>query len=617
MCLKNLSLVLLFSLSLFALPVAAQPATARTTQSDELPKEIREKIVALLKTTAKDAAALTLPENRLMFLINTADLLWEHDDQGAREVFQNGMSDIRMMIAANAQKNAALALDEMEVFDSFLTGDGSATDAASIGNLREMLILALAKHDPETAHRFLLETRPVFQKTEKNQPVPEYLASAKGMFTTEERDNALEINLANLIAKSDPQRALEIALKKLSGGISNDLSNLTVKLYLKDQERGAKLANEILKKLKTTKIESDHTARSVALDLFKNAANALKAGEKKPDFAKNPLLAESGLRELAELIAKAGLLANPESDYEFQGSLDLLTKYAPVSAAQLKRKIEAPKVAAVKETGEDKDPPVETAASKYIERARKEEETMEALKKGVGSPDAKFSLEETRQSLAKIKNRTQRMTMMSQIASTLAERGEKDAAKELLTEAKKMVNAQPKFWAHYAENLVVAQAYTRIDPAISFEMLENMIFHLDDTISGGVKVAEFIAGETVMRDNELRLSGIPGMGSMNILGGFGGRGGMDIASSFDKDIQLLARADFDRTAALTNKFSRPEIRLIAQMLIIGSLLPREEQNEMYIPATIDADDETTPQLPPVPAPVSVPRRVEITTRPNR
>jgi hypothetical protein len=53
------------------------------------------------------------------------------------------------------------------------------------------------------------------------------------------------------------------------------------------------------------------------------------------------------------------------------------------------------------------------------------------------------------------------------------------------------------------------------------------------------------------------------------------------------------------------------------MLIIGSLLPREEQNEMYIPATIDADDETTPQLPPVPAPVSVPGRVEIITRPNR
>jgi hypothetical protein len=230
--------------------------------------------------------------------------------------------------------------------------------------------------------------------------------------------------------------------------------------------------------------------------------------------------------------------------------------------------------------------------SKYLERAKKEEETFNELQKSVESTKGEFSVEQTRQTLGKIKNRTQRLTAMSQIAITLAENGKTDEAKEMINDARKMLIAPPKFWAHYIEHLMVARALASIDPKQSLAMLENLVFQIDDTIGGMSKVAEFIAGETAIKENELRLSGIPGMVGVNIFSQVGrGGGAQDFITGFEKDIVKLAKADFDRTAALADKFSRPEIRLMARMILINSLLPSNENPEMLDFSSIEVGED--------------------------
>ena len=212
------------------------------------------------------------------------------------------------------------------------------------------------------------------------------------------------------------------------------------------------------------------------------------------------------------------------------------------------------------------------------------------MQKSVESAKGEFSLQGARTALSLIKNRTARLTAMSQIAITFADNGKIEEAKELIAEARKTLAPQPKFWAHYVEHLVVARALASVEPKQSLEIIENLIYQIDEMLGGVTKIAEFIAGETAVKENELRLSGVPGMIGGSLLSQMGrGGGARDFTTGFEKDILKLAKADFDRTAALADKFSRPEIRLMARMILINSFLPPKD-TENSAPEAIEADE---------------------------
>jgi hypothetical protein len=47
----------------------------------------------------------------------------------------------------------------------------------------------------------------------------------------------------------------------------------------------------------------------------------------------------------------------------------------------------------------------------------------------------------------------------------------------------------------------------------------------------------------------------------------------------DSTIQLLAKADFTKTKNLTNRFDRPEVRVLAKMMVIRAILgPGQKAN---------------------------------------
>lgn len=592
------SFLTLFFVCLCCVVIAAQQNVAKPKAAEALSPELKEQAVALLRRTARDAGSLNLPENRLTFLLATADMLWEHDEKAAREAFQNAKNDVRELIALHVQKMASLAPDDEPNYEmSFLSGDGSMEDTRSIGSVRENLILALGKHDADAAYQFMIETRPVFApKNGKNTESHEYALAMRGQFTDEHRENNLETRLANIVAANDPTKAFEIAKKRLAVGLFDNAPGVAVKLYLKNKETGAQFASDVFRKVKVAKLDSDYLARSVAFGLLTNGANALKKAEKDAEFAKKPLLLEADLRELAESLARAGLAMKGES-YEFSqftSSLDVMEKYAPGSARQLRAKIEPPKKEAVK-TGEDDG---ENEYRKYAEREKKNRETIEAAEKSLKADEKDFSVKQSKELLGKIKNRTQRIAMTAQLAASLAERGQKEAAAELLKEVREQIPSVPKFWGHYVEHIFVARAYAAVDPIQSFEMLENLISQFDDTLGGLVKFGEFIAGESAVKQSELRLSGMPGMMGMGMIGRVGGSGrsgsAADFASGFEKDIIALAKADFVRMTGLADKFSRPEISLIAKMIIVTSLLPMKDDAEIY--PSIESGESDAPPV---------------------
>lgn len=587
----------------FALTSSAQQATApkpTPVGAEQLPAEIKEKAINFLRTTAKDAATLNLPENRLAFLIATADLLWEYDEKAARDAFKAAESDVRQMITAQMQKEALAAATEDSDFaflNAFETGDGSAMDVQSIINLREQLVLAIGKHDGDAAYRFLMETRHPTPAADKDgKPKSNRYGGGTQLPTADDyRESSLETRLARVVAQNDPQKALEIGLKRLGVGLSEDLLSFTVRLYFKDKKRGAQLAQEIAKKTRTVNLATDYKARRLAVSLLKNGANSIERGAKDKEIEKTPFLSESDVRELANSLGhlQLAMAEGKVSSRNFEFSqiseiLPILEKYSPSNAAQLKAKLVERKTVEMNASGDGID-----EYKEYLERQKKKEKALEDLQKSVESAKGEFSLQGARTALSLIKNRTAKLTAMSQIAITFADNGKIEEAKELIAEAKKTLVPQPKFWAHYVEHLVVARALASVEPKQSLEMLEALIYQIDDMLTGVSKIAEFIAGETAVKQNELRLSGIPGMigGGIFLQMGRGG-GARDFVTGFEKDFLKLAKADFDRTSALADKFSRPEIRLMARMILINSFLPPKD-TENFAPDMIEGE-ETLP-----------------------
>jgi hypothetical protein len=589
----------------FVLNAPAQQTTAPKTTSpagsEQLPAEIKEKAVSFLRNTAKDAATLSLPENRLAFLIATADLLWEYDETAARQAFKIAESDVRQMITAQMQKAALKAAsDDLELgfLNAFETGDGSAMDVQSIVNLREQLVLAIGKHDGEAAYRFLIETRQPAPAVDK-EGKPESNSYGREMqlpTANDYRESSLETRLGRVVAQNDPQKALEIGLKRLGVGLSEDLSSFAVRLYFKDKKRGAQLAQEIAKKAKSANLATDDLARRVAVSLLKNGANSIERGAKDKEIGKTPFLSEAEVRELANLLGRfelatmgVGKMDPAHLEVTQIGEiLPILEKYSPSNAAQIKAKLPENKTVEVK--GEAGVIEGDDAYKRYLERHKKEEEALKDLQKSVESAKGEFSLQGARTALSLIKNRTAKLTAMSQIAITFADNGKIEEAKELIAEARKTLAPQPRFWAHYVEHLVVARALASVEPKQSLEIIENLIYQIDEMLGGVTKIAEFIAGETAVKENELRLSGIPGMIGGSLLSQAGRGGGVrDFTTGFEKDISKLAKADFDRTAALADKFSRPEIRLMARMILINSFLPPKD-TENSAPEAIEADE---------------------------
>ena len=49
----------------------------------------------------------------------------------------------------------------------------------------------------------------------------------------------------------------------------------------------------------------------------------------------------------------------------------------------------------------------------------------------------------------------------------------------------------------------------------------------------------------------------------------------------DSVMKCLAEEDFDRTKSLADRFSRTEVRILAKMLILRSILGKEKKEKIY------------------------------------
>ncbi len=588
---------------------------ADTKNAAQISPAIEEKSVALLNVLARDAEQFYLPENRVAARVLVGNLLWERDEKQARALFQAAVTELNTLVGR-------LPLDDTGENENASTADENYLGFDAVRQLRSDLLLALAARDPKAALDALQAlTR---RKTD----------GGENIFAD---DAALELSLAGQIAAKDPKQAFELAEKNLQKSLGYNLYAALESIYGNDAELGAKLARDVLGKIKSrdTRVVSNADYVSISMSnggSMSRMANVSEAANGQTPFVANvweiqqfvqsvkklnrqaakdkkiAVLTDAEMRDLIDVLAQKYIKQPNLSPYEIALSMSDIAKYFPASALALRRKIaqgseldnmirnqefqsetedktaeEIFQIAEKKPVGE-RDAFYRQAAEKALEqndflkakdfyaRVKTKEGDYLNTRLEEGLPLAlaqKGDMGEVRQMLAKSKTPEQRIEILSALAETVAQNGDRKTAAALINEARAQYSGKMRQRRNLTSVLQLAQGYAFVEPEQSFSLLESNISYFNDLIAAGILLDDFNEYGSVKSD-EVKLDVVRAASYSNAPNGV-------------SLIRKLAAIDFDRTVALAEKFARPETRFFARFRIAEALLdPKAEETEKQL-----------------------------------
>lgn len=592
--------------------IAQSPPPQESTKKEEQPKaeELQKKALALLDEVIKESQSLKLPENRILIQSNAANQLWMYDEKRARAIFKE-------VISSFAELTEKVEADARRAPSVHFAGVAAPYANSAVPNilywlriqLRQEIIRMLLRHDAKWGREFLHATS---QTPGTAGPIIESMGGANV-------EAMMDMQFATKLAETEPEQAFEIAQENLdkvfSIGQPEDLINIMQKLQPKNQESAAKMAGDIMRKFRSADLESNLYMANSALTFLKAVTPQDKesATQKQPASQNNsPLLDEPSVKELVDMILRATLAKSKEiSDDEdadddeialpsLQSLLPYVEKYAPLRAAALRAKIKKinnsldPHERALSEiTNKGEDSTADDylrAAARVPESERKayyegaaqratargdleqarqvvEEHITDAeQRKGflftiesraLANAVTEGKLETVRQMLAQVESPEERTRILSELAATIAAKGDKKAALQLIDEVRAMVGNQTENATQFSAQVQIAGAAASVDAAQGFEILEGMIDQINAVVSASAVLNGF-ENRQQFREGEMVIQSA----------GMAGH----LIQEWSNDLQLLARTDFDRAAAAAERFQRNELRLVVRFAIIEGVL---------------------------------------------
>lgn len=320
--------------------VAIREATKDELEKSKSLASLQPKALELLDTVVAQTQTLKLGTNRSMLLAQAADLLWEHDERRARALFAEAMKTLQ------DESKAAFAAVR-EVVESDMEADGGRMiygESDPIAGFRQQTLQLAARHDAQLA----LDLARDYGDAAAGGDVA-------GSVHDGGNNSRMELALALSVVGGNPAKAVELAEKSLSNGVSPQVVNLLSRFKPKDNEHASKLANAIAKKLSSSDFNTDGQARQMAMNILRlasdkdgnlnNSMNGMMGNMGSNRTAnttaqKTPaLFSDQSLQSLAESLATTALNAKTAKTLlvEMQGLMPAIEKYAPSRAPLLRR----------------------------------------------------------------------------------------------------------------------------------------------------------------------------------------------------------------------------------------------------------------------------------------
>lgn len=582
------------------MPIAAQLSErAKQEKEAEQKKIVEGKAYALVDEIATGALGLKLPENRSYVLAAAADLLWDHDQPRARNLFWDAINTLALMNAGAAKGRS----------EQSSKGDKSSPkekeqilgEYFELFGVRQELLQRISRRDPQFALEVLRGTRqPLIE-------IPEESTNQRYSFPS---DGLLEQEIATEAAARDPQKGLELARESLAKGISFQLLEFLDRLNVQDAGLATTFAGEIIDKLHNRNIATDLRSSQLAISLL--SLSRAPTGDTpvmilSTSAARTLLnLSQEQRRELTEMLANAALTESPNSNllYALSSIMPEIREFAPERVALIERKLASfnqtlnkdqrlwkdfgallgkgspEEILNFASTAGSAQPEMEHQAialavinqhadslREFINTEIADDSRQKKLLEVLDTEQINFATQKAdgealQELLPRIRRPEQRASAMSAIAVMLEKHGRHDEALKLLDEAQTLVKTDFDSQTQTNALLALVGAYALVEPARAFAIIERSVDHANDDMRK-LLFLDKIFKSGLMKKGELR---------MRQMGAFP----IDYnVFKYGKNITALAYADFDRTRAVADRFERIEFRLMAGLLLAQALLRKD------------------------------------------
>ena len=589
---------------------AAQISTpAAAPKTDEAAAKLAKEAVEFLRETSAEVGRLRTAENRISFNAELASLMWFHDDKEARAMYGSVVSEFKQLLAQlDMQMNMPVADDDDASSFSLFGGPGGYGKSKAERKLRiamavrQQIAMSLAEHAPDLAYNFYYDSINL-------------ITNAAFRKETEQTDQYFESRLLTQIAASDAAKAVDYGKESIKRGLNNNHIELLKKIYAKDVDKGVEFGAALLSRLKSDKADNAYFYSSLLSFGDSNYQASKKTGGKKAIYS------QTDLRDIADLFAQLALNDSEEFEsYMILDSLDEIEKYSPSRAAQIRAKLNRNASGNVKEMRLDRitsSGAVNTVANRSVgtgvgigsgvnsntaadaeriareEREKREKQLMTDVlslgKKELPKEEREKIIAESRKIISQTPGKDKKIVALSLLAAQVAKAGDKELANEIMRDAERLVNPEPRNYQDFTLSWMLASGYAEANPDKAFPIIETAILRANETISAFIKVAEFIdVNAEIIDEGEVQV------------GMFGGemiRGMTRDLGVAAGPLKTLARADFEKTRNLTNVFDRAEIRVLAKMLVLRAVLDNRKKDDRKSESIDTSDADLPPPMP--------------------
>ncbi|MEO6334099.1 MAG: hypothetical protein ABIO91_03875 [Pyrinomonadaceae bacterium] len=589
---------------LLILAVFAAAQTESETKAAEQKENLQKEAIVFLRETLSDVNGMRSLENRISFGSELAGLMWFHDEREARAMYAGLIGDFRdLLLRYDAQMNAlgVTAEDADGPRMSFLI---EPTDKSRVlrklstaMGVRQAIAMSIAEHDAELAFGFYTDSLAAISN-------PEFRKQ------TESRDTYFEARLLAKIAETNPGKAAQFGSMSLAKGFSRQHLDLLKKIYTKDAEKGADFGAAILSKLKDGKVEAGSELDLVA-SLLQYGGETFEASLKPK--GRRPVYTLSELRDIAEILSQRILNRNEPSGQSGISYASAVQKYLPGRAAQIRAKFKSSAASSNSNASNGTYMSMANKVGNYqsygsgysnsnsnansggpYEQLRRDREAQEKAEqkliedvqglttKQLPKEDREKIIQQARKIIMQTPGRDKKIMNLSMLAAQVAKLGDKELASEIMRDAERLVNPEPKTYQDFMLMWMLASGYANSDPDKAFPLLEETIGRANDTLAAFIKVGEFIdVAEEMIQDGEVQIGAFGGQ----MIGGLTNELGVA-----DATIQILAKANFAKTKNLTNRFDRAEIRVLAKMMVLRAVLDSKGQSKGEVPEEGETDE---------------------------
>jgi pre-peptidase len=267
-----------------------RPANEQELNASKNLRVVKARGIALIKEVEAIVPEIKSPYTRIKAQLAAGNMLWEIDEKLATKFFSDAMISFKEFLAS-------IEPDD-QYFQSY----------SVMSQLRYEMIQTIAQKDPATALNFLYST----QTTER----------ASNPRERSSQENAVELSIAEQLARKDPVQALKLARQSLKKGLSANLVNTLRQLRQQNPEVAVEFAGEIANKLRDEKFLKNSEAAGLASGLVQVyrrwtiTFNENVQGTFDESQPKTPLLPEDQYRELVQkMLTEALSYSLPKRDY--------------------------------------------------------------------------------------------------------------------------------------------------------------------------------------------------------------------------------------------------------------------------------------------------------------